>query len=125
MIIKNYSYLTDNGFSVGDTIWACAFKYTYSKDGMRFSQTPIHGMLTVGNTEASHNARLGRGVTNPSHFVPFKKDGKSLSWSKAVEISSRKFATTEKECAKLYNELVNECISWHTIEIEELKKMFV
>lgn len=121
MIVENFIAVNKH-FKVGDTIYACAYKYTHDKNGKSKHQKPILGMFTVRDTEAKNNEYLSKGDTHIRYFVPFKKNNQELAWSKAVTIQSRHYATTYQECVTLYNKLIQNNITWHEQEIEQLKK---
>lgn len=109
-------------FKVGDSVYACAYKYNRDKEGRQYFQKPILGKLVLGRseTEEDYYARTGR-KTEPNYFVPFKKNGKDLAWSKVVTIYSRYFTDDEEESKEFYNDLIQKQISWHESEIDKLK----
>ena len=74
------------------------------------------------DTEAKNNEYISKGQTNIRYFVPLKKNGVDLSWSKAVTIYARCYATTQQECIALYNRLIQDSIEWHEQEIKKLEK---
>lgn len=51
----------------------------------------------------------------PRYFVPYKKNGKELAFSKAVLVDSRWYADTEAQAIDGYNKLLEK-------EIEKLKQ---
>lgn len=110
-------------FKVGDTVYACAYKYNRDKEGRQYFQKPILGQLVLGRnkTEEEYYQRTGR-ETEPNYFVPFKKNGEDLAWSKIVTIYSRYFTTDEEESKKFYNDLIKEQIAWHESEISKLRE---
>lgn len=110
-------------FKVGDIVYACAYKYNKYKDGRQYFQKPILGKLVLGRNEAEaeYYQRTGR-KSEPNYFVPFKKNGKGLAWSKIVTIYSRYFTTDEEESKKYYNDLIKEQIAWHESEINKLRE---
>lgn len=126
MKIKEHTDI-QNIFKVYDKIWACAFEYNSYKEGKFLHQKPVLGQFMAGNTLENHNRRMSRykDKNNAVYFVPLKKNGIDLAWSKAVHITSRVYATTEEECIELYNELIQKNIDWHITEIEELKSLLV
>ena len=109
-------------FKSGTEIWACAFEYSGSKESKHLYQKPIKGKLTTHNTESYNNKAKESGKTAVNYFVPYKKNGKDLAWSKAVHISSRCYATSERECNELFNDLIQQQIAWHQKQIDELEK---
>lgn len=110
-------------FKVGDTVYACAYEYKRDKEGRRYFQKPVLGKLVLGRTlsEEEYYERTGR-KTEPNYFVPFKKNGKDLAWSKVVSIYARYFTTDEEESKEFYNDLIQKQISWHESEIDKLKE---
>lgn len=110
-------------FKVGDTVYACAYQYNRDKEGRQFFQKPILGKLVLGRseTEEAYYERTDR-KTEPNYFVPFKKNGKDLAWSKVVTIYSRYFTDDEEESKEFYNDLIQKQIAWHESEIDKLKE---
>lgn len=121
MKFKSYLSLGDK-FKDGDVIYACAYSGTLKNDGKSLFQKPIKGVFTVADTEAKNKLALSKGCNEIRYFVPFKTKGVGLSWSRAVHISSRCYATSMEECIELYNSLVNYNISWHEDRIKEIRK---
>lgn len=113
-------------YNCGDTVWACAFSYSSNKEGKKYYQKPVKGILVdypYKNDEEYHNLKNKRkSYTDYRYFVPFKKNTNKPAWSKCVSIFSRMLADTEKECIKMYNDAVQKAIDWHSQEIENLKK---
>lgn len=124
MTVVNY-FDVDKYFKVGDTTYACAYEYTHDKNGKSKHQKPIRGMFTAGDTEAKNNEYIAKGQTSIRYFVPFKKNGVDLAWSKAVSRYSRYYTSTLSECNELYNKLIQENINWHEREIEKLREDLV
>ena len=124
MIVKDY-FDAKKIFKPEDEVWACAFKYQHSKEGKRFFQKPVLGRLMCGNTLEKHLNCIRDCRCYLNYFVPYKKNSNQLAWSRAVEIYSRMYATSEAECIQLYNSMIAENINWHTKAIEELRKEFV
>lgn len=123
-LIMLYSWKDINEhFKVGDTVYACAYKYNKDKEGRQYFQKPILGKLVLGRTEAEGEfyLRTERKI-EPHYFVPFKKNGKDLAWSKVVSIYARYFTTDEEESKEFYNDLIQKQISWHESEIDKLKE---
>lgn len=110
-------------FKVGDVVYACAYKYNRDKEGRQYFQKPILGKLVLGRTlsEEGYYERTGR-KTEPNFFVPFKKNGKDLAWSKVVSIYSRYFTEDEEDSKEFYNDLIQKQITWHESEIDKLKE---
>lgn len=111
----------------GDVMWACAFCYNMSKEGNILSQKPVLGMITAASNPVDNDRKLKGGSegVKPHYFVPFKKNGKDLSWSRVVQLTNRKYASTEEECKEIYNSLLQENIDWHKSKITELEKEMV
>lgn len=112
-------------FKIGDIVFACAYKPTSDKESKHNYQKPIIGMLVLDSSLAKCKEREKKGYTEPRYFVPFKKNGKDLAWSKAVTIYARYFTDNEMESKAYYNKLIMEQIQWHQSEIEKLKEEFV
>lgn len=102
--------------TAGDKVWACAYRCTHNKEKVRFKQKPIYGMITASDTEAGNNrvlelhrknGNLGKAGIGARYFVPFGKDGKTLVWSKAVLINSRRYTVTEEKSIWLYNDTIS------------------
>ena len=121
MIITDFKD-TINHFKLSDTAYACAYEYTHDKEGKCKHQKPVLGVFTAGNTEEKNAEYIAKGRTDVCYFVPFKKNGIDLAWSKAVTIYSRCYATTQQECIALYNRLIQDSIEWHEQEIKKLEK---
>ena len=121
MTVVNY-FDVNKYFNLGDIAYACAYEYTHDKNGKSKHQKPVKGMFTAGDTEAKNNEYISKGQTNIRYFVPFKKNGVDLSWSKAVTIYARCYATTQQECIALYNRLIQNSIEWYEQEIKKLEK---
>lgn len=112
----------NNNFRLDDEVWACAYKPTNNKEGRSNYSRPIRGRLVAENTKSRDEFRRSRGYADIRAFVPYKKNGKDLAWSKAVTIYSRYFTFSEEECKEFYNNLIKEQIAWHEQEIAKLKE---
>lgn len=111
-------------FKLDDIVWACAFELTTAKGGKHNYSKPVRGMLVAGSTEVGDkNAR--KKEERIRFFVPFKKNGDGLAWSKAVTIYSRYFADTEEESKECYNSQVQEVVTWLETRLDEVKKEFI
>lgn len=117
----SYGEVNDN-FKLDDEVWACAYKPTTNKEGRSNYSKPIRGRLVAESTKSRDEFRRSRGYTDIMAFVPYKKNGKDLAWSKAVTIYSRYFTYSEKECREFYNDLIKQQILWHEQEIAKLKE---
>lgn len=125
MVISNSYELSKSNLKVGDTVWACAYKLGSDVESMRYIQRPIKGVLTTSKDKKNNDNFMALGETDTGYiqyFVPYKKNGVDLSWSKAVSIYSRKIATTEEEAISLYNKLIDDYVEYFTEKIEEIKK---
>ena len=78
-------------------------------------------MLVLDSSKEKCERRERLGHKEPRYFVPFKKNGKDLAWSRAVTIYARCFTESESECIEYFNNLIREQIQWHQSEIERLK----
>lgn len=114
-----------------DVVWACMYEYTYDKEAKKLFQKPVKGVITASRYESYHNdyverlknsENYGREGYGTQYFVPFKKNGKDLAWSKAVKVYNRRYARNEVDCIHLFNRLILNIVDWHNKEIEELKK---
>lgn len=121
--------LRDSGYKTGDEIWACAYTKTFNKEGIKLVQKPIKGRLTAGKNEKKHLEILekygDKSADCLDYFVPYKKDGTSLAWSRAVSIGARRFAATEEECREVYNKEIQHVIDFCERTIEELKEEMI
>ena len=127
MKVKEYREIF-NTFHVGDIAWACAFERTYSTKDMLFRQEPILGMFV--SRKYLEDAKNVKTYESVRYFVPFKKKAQThtltdLAWSKLVNVSSRKYATTEYECKELYNELIDDEIFYHKNLIDEMESYHI
>lgn len=124
MKVIKYTDVRSN-FKYGDIVYACAYTLSSTKDARALHQKPIRGMFVAGKTKEKNDYALSKGSTGISYFVPFKKNGTDLAWSRAVELSSRCYGTTLQECIEVYNQLILNKINWHMQEIEDLKKEMI
>lgn len=124
MIIDGYAEVKEI-FNIEDEVWACDFKYAHDKESKHLYQKPVLGKLMAGRTEELHKRCVASGTATVKYFVPFKKNGTELAWSKAVTVYSRKYATSKQECIKMFNELIESDIKWHENEIKALKKELI
>lgn len=125
MVISNSYELSKSNLKVGDTVWACAYKLGSDVESMRYVQKPIKGVLTASKNKKNNDNFIALGEINASYiryFVPYKKNGIDLSWSKAVSTYSRNITTTEEEAISLYNKLIDDYVKYFTEKIEEIKK---
>lgn len=122
MKIDTYLNLERKGMKNGDTVWACAYKVTFNKEGLRYIQKPVKGVLTSSKNKDMYLKHLEDGTTDIRYFVPFKKDKKDLAWSKAVQVSARIYATTKEECIELYNEEIQYYIDSCFRAIDDFKR---
>lgn len=113
--------LTKSGIRPGSEIWACNYKTTEDKEGLRYIQLPIKGMVACAKNQELHEKLMKSEEPDLRYFVPFKKNGKGLAWSKAVELDSRLYATTEEDSKEMYNEEIEYYIHKWEKEIEDLK----
>mgnify|MGYP007016419170 CR=1 FL=1 len=90
-------------------IWACAYELQGNKNKNCLIQKPVQGEI------------YGAGYR--IYFAPYKKGSKSLAKSKEVLAEySRYYADTYKECAELYNSLVNDAIKYFWQRMRECAK---
>ena len=120
--LKRFIKEINENFSVGDDVWACAFQYDLHKEGKHLYQKPVLGVFVTHRNGAKDKRNLKNGGdTIIKYFVPLKKDGIEPMYSKLVNLEARCYASTEKECKELYNELLEKYVRWHENEIEKLK----
>ena len=112
-------------FSVGDEVWACAFKHEMDSTGKVYRnlyQEPVLGVFVTHRTGAKDKSKLKNGGnTKIKYFVPLKKDGIEPMYSKLVNLESRCYASTEEECKELFKQILEENINLHNKIIKELK----
>lgn len=124
MKIREWYCLKRYDIKNGDDMWACAYQVTYNKDGIRYVQKPVKGKLVSSKYQSTYEEDIQKGLTDLKYikfFVPYKKNGIDLAWSKAVGIESRQYATTEEESREIYNEEIESYINMHKRMIEELE----
>ena len=109
-------------FKNGDIVWACAYDKSESKEANILKQLPIKGKLMVCRTDEATNKILNiRPNISVAYFVPFKKNGTDLAWSKAVRVNSRMYATTYEESVEQYNDKIESYINWYKENIKDLE----
>lgn len=113
-------------YKVGDVVWGCAYTCSGDKESKRFFQEPIKGQFTASNREVTNTAIMATAAqkgtyVEPRYFVPFKKNGIDLAWSKAVNFTARMYADTYAESVELYNDKIQEYIDWFENEVKEMK----
>lgn len=88
-------------------IWACAYSLDNNKETMGLKQEPIQGAII----DSSYK----------TYFYPFRK-GSTTEFvsSKRVNYYARVYADTEKECWDLYNQLVQDKITYFFNRIKEV-----
>lgn len=101
--------LKDAGFKAGDELWATAYSLNNPKDTKALKCTPIKGVLSMSNkkVELSDNGYC------PRYFIPYNKNGEPM-FSRAVQVQSRVYATTQEEATELYNEAVTQIVNMFT-----------
>lgn len=112
--------LVQNGYKVGDEIWAAAYSLCRTKESNSTKCQPVKGILS----DNRYGEPLNPGSDNICYFVPYGKKGKP-SYSKCTHVESRQYATTEAEAIELYNDAiqatVNELLQLKT----EVEKDFI
>ena len=89
-------------------IWACAYAFDNNKETMGLKQEPIQGAI--------HQARQ-------MYFFPFRKGSTTeFITSKKVHYLARVYADTQEECLALYNQLIQDKISYFLKRIKEVQK---
>lgn len=116
MIIDNINQLTAES-----RVWACMYQRPTNHQ-ITHRQPPIEGIVAYAKNEELHNSMKRRNGLSPRYFIPFKKGTQEPDWSKGVKINNRKYATTEEDCWRIYNQDIAETINHHTEQIEHLRK---
>lgn len=113
--------LIENGFTAGQEIWG--LRYTKqpiksSKGATRLLQCyPVKGVLAGRYLDEESYGQGGEIL----FFVPYGRSGK-LSFSKAVDVNSRQYATTKEEAIELYNENIQAIADmYEQMKLEVLK----
>lgn len=101
--------LKDAGFKAGDELWATAYSLNNPKDTKALKCTPVKGVLSMSNK----TIELSDKDHYPVYFIPYGKNGKPV-FSRAVNVASRVYATTQKEAVELYNEAVTQIVNMFT-----------
>ena len=112
-----------NNINPGDVVWAYEFTLTQNKSESYLSSKPTIGRVMCGRSQAQHDSKIQQGKSYLGYFVPFKKGKEELAWSKAVELSSRRYALTEEECITLYNQRVDKAVKWLRDRANECEAM--
>lgn len=94
--------LLDNGFKAGDEIYATAYSPNNSKEAKALKCLPTKGILSY---TCYQDIAPDKYPDQIRYFIPYGKKGK-LSYSKAVRVESRQYATTEAEAIEIYNDAV-------------------
>lgn len=102
-VISPYDFRYQPNCKVGTVIWAFAYQFHSTKEGMLLLQTPVKGILLCHKDKEHYEEWLNNPTDckfqiTPTYFVPFsKKDPNKPSFSKAISIYGRKYAYTEQE----------------------------
>lgn len=112
---------------VGDKVWACAFDLNRPRTGFAYFQKPVYGMIRgrklKGKTSDISKKEAAMGAR---YFVPFKKDSTTdLAWSKAINVDSRRYASSEEECVKLFNKFVGKNVNWFETQAKCMKAFLI
>lgn len=123
---KYDGYTVQSAFKHGDEIWAFACEtgrtsfYTATISLNAFSK-PIRGMLSSTKYEDAYDSDYAK--SKPvGYFIPYKKRGEGLSWSKAVSIDSRQFAETESAAIHYFNAAIDDEIKGCNAMIQQLEE---
>lgn len=118
------SHLVNNHWKPGDVVWATSVRPSAqrgAKDNLALVK-PQRGILAAGDAQVKHERFVAASeFARCTHFVPFAKSGSKLSWSKAVTIYARDFASTEREATEIYNEKLRIEIERREIAARELR----
>jgi hypothetical protein len=116
-------------YKAGDIVWGCAFASFKSKEKCKLRQEPQQGILALAYTESENN-ELRRILSDDdkkygiAYFVPVRKNG-TPSWSRAVKIGSRLYASTKEDCIELYNECIHKEIEKLNNIIADLQSQYI
>ena len=132
IVVTDTRNILINQLQDGDEVYACEFKETHDKEDKRYIQKPVLGQIKCANTESKCEDYRKRYETygtdrqnKGNYFVPYRKDGKGLAWSKAVTIYAREYFETEEAAIDYYNRQIKESIDWHWNKIKELRKEYI
>lgn len=114
----HYSEIKER-FKAGDRIWACAFKLTEDVEDNVLKCLPVYGEFCVTN-KFKMEVEVRKAKDRPLYFVPFGSKG-TLVWSRAVQVSSRRYADTEEECIALYNKEIQYYVRFFENRIKMIK----
>lgn len=102
-VISPYDFRYQPNCKAGTVIWAFAYQFHSTKEGMLLLQAPVKGILLCCKDKKQYEEWL----KNPKdykfqhtdmYFIPFsKKDPNTPSFSKAISIYGRKYAYTEQD----------------------------
>lgn len=112
----------------GTFLYGYALHYSHDKNTFSLRQEPILGMLAAKNTYESNKDKVAQNPGfPPCFFVPLKKNKEPLpencAWSRAVDILSRRYATTEDTAREDYNAMIEKLQKFHKDAIKELEYM--
>lgn len=96
--------------------FAFAFTEDGTRDGMALKQPPVRGRIVTGDKVKDGTSRF------ELYFVPCRKSGDGLAFSRAIWMQSRCYADTEEEAKEAYNQKINDEIAWHQARIGDLRK---
>lgn len=123
---KEYNaYTVRSAFKHKDEIWAFACQtgrndlYANTVSLNAFSE-PVKGVLSSTRYEDCYDNKTIKSKT-VEYFVPYKKRGEGLAWSKAVSIYSRHFTETEDAAVKYFNAAIDDAIKGCNTIIQQLE----
>ena len=82
---------------IGDKVWGCAYVMNGDTGDMKLICKPEYGIIVKSGSSYSRMA-----------FSKLRKDG--MPYNSSVYLYSREYASTEEECIKLYNHLIDSNI---------------
>jgi len=92
--------IKQNSLNHETIVWGCAYNEDNNYDHSHLKQLPIRGMILD---------KYKAGIDKPKYsswvFAPLNKKGEIIK-SKVVDVYSRHYANTYKECVEIYNGLV-------------------
>lgn len=123
---KEYdAYTVRTAFKHKDEVWGFACQtgrnnlYADTVLLNAFSE-PVRGVLSNVRYESCYDDK--EFASKPvEYFVPYKKRGDGLAWSKAVSIYNRHFAKTEDAAIKYFNAAIDDAIKGCNTIIQQLE----
>lgn len=123
---KYDGYTVQSAFKHGDEIWAFACetgRNTFYADTISLNafSKPVRGVLSSTKYEDDYDSDRVKSRTI-GYFIPYKKRGEGLSWSKAVSIDSRQFTETESAAIYYFNAEIDKAIKGCNAMIQQVEE---